>query len=280
MYFKLGMSVFLILAWAISVHAERMCHDVTWRKLSDPAALCTGTARVTSSGNFKSEIERNSALKCAIEKAREYDSRILRLLEQYKYLDRDDVELIMAYTDEDCKFYDDLNKDTEQHGLNGGSYPVTKNKLQNALLSMGKKMTFPSQLYRKEDIQFLYKYEAALNSGTLELDRFTSTSDKQCLFKCQNGFVNIIYQNPSYGANIAEFSNYDEREWLLPPFVGELTVKSINKGKDPPEVIVEGSKSCNAASMFSLGSKDYMLVCFFSSLVMALFTHPGIINIG
>ena len=205
--------------------------------------------------------------------------RILGLVKQYN-LDRDAVELIMAYTDENCKFYVDLNKDTEQHGLSGGSYPVTKNKLQNALLSMGKKMTFPSQLHRKEDIRFLYKYEAALNSGTLELDRFTSTSDKKCLFNCQNKYVNIIYQNPSYGANIAEFSKYYEREWLLPPFVGELTVKSINKGKDPPEVIVEGSKSCNVASMFSLGSKDYMLVCFFSSLVIALFTLPGIINIG
>ena len=290
MYSKLGMSVFLLLAWAISVHAERMCDDVPWRKCSDPAARFTGTARSSTSGDFTSEIERNPALKCAIERAREEkEQKIRKLLKEWKNygLNQDDVALIMAYTDRACKqylFYDELNKDSNQHGLNGGKYPVTKNKLRKALLSMEKAMTFPSQLHRKEDIQYLYKYKDVVKSGdTLELTTFTSTSDTQCLFQCKKTFFNVIYQNPSHGANISEFSYFDyEHEWLFPAYISGVIVKSINEDKDPAEVIVEGpkQKSCNSAYMFSLGSKDYMLVCFFSSLVMALFAHPGIISIG
>lgn len=289
MYSKLGMSVFLILAWAISVHAERMCSDVPWRNCSDPAARFTGTARSSASGDFTSEIERNPALKCAIERARKREDRQEELLKKWeKYgLDGDDVALIMAYTDGECRskylFYKELNQDSNQHGLNGGNYPVTKNKLRAALLSMEKAMTFPSQLHRKEPIQFLDKYKTVLKSSeTYELTTFTSTSDTQCRFRCDYTFFNVIYQNPSHGANIAEFSYFDEREWLLPAYISGLTVKSINEDKDPAEVIVEGpkQKSCNSAYMFSLGSKDYMLVCFFSSLVMAVFTHPGIISIG
>lgn len=285
------MSVFLILAWAISVHAERMCNDVPWRKCSDPAARFTGTARSSASGDFTSEIEKNPALKCAIERARKYKDgqKILKLLKKWeKYgLDGDDVALIMAYTDDECGskylFYKELNDDSDKYGLNGGSYPVTKNKLRAALLSMEKAMTFPSQLHRKERITLLDKYKNAVKSSeTYELTTFTSTSDTKCLFRCSYKFFNVIYRNPSYGANIDEFSYYDEREWLLPAYISGLTVKSINEDKDPAEVIVEGpkQKSCNSAYMFSLGSKDYMLVCFFSSLVMAVFTHPGIISIG
>lgn len=290
MYSKLGMSVFLILAWAISVHAERMCNDVAWRKCSDPAARSsTGTARSSTSGDFTSEIERNPTLKCAIKRAREYGEKILKLLEKWENygLDRDDVALIMAYTDRKCgsnTFYDELNQDSNDYGLNDGNYPVTKNKLRKALLSMEKAMTFPSQLHRKERIQFLDKYKDVVKSSdTLELTTFTSTSDTQCVFQCKDPFFNVIYQNPSHGVNISEFSYYAyEREWLLPAYIGVLTFKSINEDKDPVEVIVEGpkQKSCNSAYMFSLGSKDYMLVCFFSSLVMALFTHLGIISIG
>lgn len=295
MYSELGMCVFLILAWEISVHAERgMYNDVPWRKCSNPAARSTArTARSTTSGSFASEIERNPALKCAIEYARNNGgAKILTLLEEWKkYLDRDDVELIMAYTVNKCKdgtgavylFYMDLNKDSDQHGLDGGKYPVTKNKLQKALLSMGKAMTFPSELHRKENKQLLDKYKDALKDGTLQLKRFTSTSDVKCRFRSSNPFINIIYQNPSYGAKIAEFSFFEyEEEWLLPAFNFGLTVKSVNEDKDPAEVIVEGPKRelCNSAYMFSLGSKHYTLVCFFSSLVIALFTHPGIISIG
>ena len=283
MYSKLGISVFLILAWVVSVHAERMGNDVPWRKCSNPA-----TAGTTTSGDLTSEIEKNPALKCAIENARKhkYEPQILRLLEKWKkYLDRDAVELIMAYTDKECGtekylFHSDLNEDTDQHGLDGGKYPVTKKKLRDALLSMGETMKIPSQLHRKEKISLLKKYKD--KKEHLQLDRFTSTSDEKCLFKSENEFFNIIYQNPSYGANIAEFSYFHEREWLLPPFIGGLTVKSIDEGKDPAEVIMEGPQLglCSSAYMFSLGSKDYMLVCFFSSLVMALFTHPGMISTG
>lgn len=289
MYSKLGMSVFLILAWAISVHAERMCNDVPWRKCSDPEARFTGTARSSTSGDFTSEIESNPALKCAIEKARDKNGqKILELLKKWEEygLDRDDVALIMAYTDGECEskyFYKELNEDSDKHGLNGGNYPVTKNRLRKALLSMEKAMKFPPQLHRKERIVNLYKYKDAVKSSeTLGLTKFTSTSDTRCRFRCDDRF-NIIYQNPSHGANITEFSYFDyEREWLLPAYIGVLTVKSINEDKDPAEVIVEGpkQKSCNSAYMFSLSSKDYMLVCFFSSLVMLLFTHPGIISIG
>ena len=268
-----------------------MCNDVPWKKwltCFSPAAQLTGN---TTSGDFTSEIEKNPALKCAIEEARKLEPRILKLLKKWKkYLDRDDVELIMAYTDDECndgvrvyKFYEDLNQDSDQYGLDGGKYPVTKNKLRDALLSMGKKTKIPSQLHRKENIKFLYKYKDVSKKEILRLEIFTSTSDEKCLYKCKN-FFNIIYQNPSYGANIAEFSRFYEREWLLPPFIGGLTVKSIDEGKDPVEVTVEGPKLdhelCSSAYMFSLGSTDYMLVCFFSSLVVALFTHPGIISIG
>ena len=285
MYSKLGVSVFLILAWVVSVHAERIGNDVPWRKCSNPAARYTGT---TTSGAFTSEIERNPALKCAIENARKDESKILELLKKWKkYLDQDDVELIMAYTDDECGtekylFYRDLNQDSDQHGLDGGKYPVTKNKLREALLSMGENMKIPSQLHRKEKISLLKKYKDLSQKESLELESFTSTSDEKCLFRSKNEFFNIIYQNPSYGANIAEFSHFDEREWLLPPFIGGLTVKSIDEGKDPVEVIMEGPKLglCSSAYMFSLGSKDYMLVCFFSSLVMALFTHPGMTSTG
>ena len=294
MYSKLGMSVFLILAWAISVHAERMCNDVPWRKCSDPAARFTGTARSSTSGDFTSEIERNPALKCAIERARKYEDgqKILKLLKKWKKygLDQDDVALIMAYTDRECGsqylFYKELNEDSNHYGLNGGNYPVTKNKLREALLSMEKAMTFPSQLHRKQriDDQFLDEYKDLVKSSeTFELKIFVSTSDTQCAFKCDYTFFNVIYQNPSHGVDISEFSYFDyEREWLLPAYISGLTIKSINEDKNPAEVIVEGpkQKSCNSAYMFSLGSKDYMLVCFFSSLVMPLFTHPGIISIG
>ncbi|KAK6180485.1 hypothetical protein SNE40_012631 [Patella caerulea] len=251
-----GLLIFIVCAiQSIDSQDGRFCGEIAWTNPCSSVSDGTVGRRKRDSDSsidekLSEEANNNSPFALAWNEA-EKDTKLPSLMEKYTMLQRSEIKLIMAYTYSiEPYFYKSLNIDCQDFGLDGGKYPQTKKILRNALIRLGDSQPkLPPILYRKQNVSLLANYSSWNQDESRQLVQFTSTSRDRDAFDCDpKKKMLVIFKNPQTGADIADFSDYDEQEILLPLLFGDCYIESVDVSRKEAVVVGPSTSSATQSS--------------------------------
>ncbi|ESO83760.1 hypothetical protein LOTGIDRAFT_168997 [Lottia gigantea] len=180
-----------------------------------------------------------------------FDSKNLSKVYRFpEILNLGEIRILICYCFKEPPFFRDLNTDLRDNG--GKKYPAATEVLNLAISKLmkhqiGTNQSLPGILFRNEPDFLFSVYQELLNkSENGVLKQFTSTSrsyEKAKKFVTGPGRMIIKLEDPRLGADVDDFSIFDEFEVLL-PVAGVYTVQKATRGQNNTfDVVLSGPRS-------------------------------------